>query len=49
VARGAPARPVSYTDEQQARGAEYNFRWADDPYRLLDRALKGRDEDADAG
>jgi predicted dithiol-disulfide oxidoreductase (DUF899 family)/pimeloyl-ACP methyl ester carboxylesterase len=71
---------VSFTPEQQANGAEYNFRWCDDPgdeghglssfalddgvvyhvyssyargtdvfntfYQLLDRAPKGRDEDA---
>src|SRR6266498_2989663 len=71
---------VSYTPEQQANGAEYNFRWEDDPgdeghglssfaledeavyhvystygrgtdvfntfYQLLDRAPKGRDEEA---
>jgi predicted dithiol-disulfide oxidoreductase (DUF899 family) len=71
---------VSFTEEQQTNGAEYNFRWEDDPgdeapglssfaledgavyhvystyergtdvfntfYQLLDRAPKGRDEDA---
>jgi predicted dithiol-disulfide oxidoreductase (DUF899 family) len=71
---------VSYTEDQQANGAEHNFRWEDDPgdedpglsafaledgivyhtystyargldvfntfYQLLDRAPKGRDEEA---
>jgi predicted dithiol-disulfide oxidoreductase (DUF899 family) len=71
---------VSFTEEQQANGAELNFRWEDDPgdeahglssfaledgvvyhvystygrgtdvfntfYQLLDRAPKGRDEEA---
>lgn len=38
---------VSFTAEQQANGAEHNFRWPDHPQHLLllDRAPKGRDED----